>query len=169
MPTIEVFANSIEDLQQKVPNLDLSGGATGRLEIFAPRVAGLCPMPLGSLLQTPTVGQLLAQRLTPAGAILTGHGGLTSGPFQCDGFIEWRVPATFQVQGQARLSLVVALVVVLAAIGAVLAALGWVIAQLRLLVETVGGAVGDLFRNPWFLAISAAVLVLGGLAASRRR
>lgn len=161
MATIDITASSIQALQQQVSGVELSDGATGRLEIFAPRVAGVCPLPLGSLLEAPGVGNLLAQHLTPTGAVLTGHGGLGSGPFQCDGFISWRVPVTQQQQGQARLSLVVALVVIVAAIGAALVALGWAVSQFRLLVETVGDAARKAL--PVLIIVGVGLVILGAL------
>ena len=130
-----VAANANE-LILKLGNISILPGSTGRIELQARRVFGVCPIPLGPLIVLPFAGSTWANALSPAGAVVTKRGGIANFGPDCDAFVEWTIPAT-QAQSAAmsiRLFLLGPLGI---AIGAALGILRWNITRIRLVIDAV--------------------------------
>lgn len=159
-------ASSPQELADRAPNITLLDGSRGRIELTAQRVLGVCPVPLSLVINTPLVGSTLANHLAPTGAVVTDRGAIGL----CDAFIEWTipVPAGIAQQGMARMGFVVALVVVIAAIGAALVALGWVLTTIKAIIDAIVEAIGPVLTGLGIAAIVGVGLIAVGSIMRRR-
>ena len=129
--TFRIEATSAEQLAARAPNISMLPGSTGRLEIRATRVLGICPLPLGALMTFPWVGNIWANSLTPTGAVMTGRGSIGI----CDAFVEWAIPDIQTQQSQVTMGIgPVLLLLVIGGIAVALSLLAWSIERLVLAV-----------------------------------
>lgn len=165
--TYRIEASSVEQLQAKVPRISLLPGSTGRLEITATRVLGVCLVPLGGLINLPFVGNIWANSLTPKGATLTNRGGIGV----CDAFIEWAIPEVQTLAfRQATMGIgPVALLAVVAGIAIALSLLAWSISKLVLsVVAFLESAPPELVKGLGVLAVAGAALLVLGTTRKRK-
>ena len=157
---ITIVAGSAQELEQKAAakNAVLPPGSSGRIEVVGRRSYGVCTAPIGAALATPLIGQQFAQRLAPAGVVITKRGGLGGWGPDCDGYLEFEVPAPMGQDAVMRAFPVVAIVVVLGAVAATIALLGWAVREIRATIDVVAEAAGPVFP---LVAAGGAVLLLG--------
>lgn len=167
--TIVIEGSSGAELQANTPDVALLPGSTGHVEVFAKRVLGICPLPLGPLMSLPLAGDLLAQAIAPHGAVVTDRGGI-GGIFACDAFFDWAIPVPVAqdhpcgCQGQDTPMGIAPIVYLIALVGAIALALfafGWAIDKIKMTVQAVVEGVGPVGG---FLLL-AGVVVIGLLLA----
>lgn len=124
--TYRITATDAEDLRRQMPNIQLQPGSTGRLEIYARRFLGVCPVFLGQAMAGPA-GEVWARELTGRGFTVTGRGGI--GGFlnvACDAYVDFQVAPAMNQRTRMAFGPVAIVAIALAA-AAALAFLGWVI------------------------------------------
>lgn len=141
-----IEADNTDAFSAQMAGLNLGPGSTGRIELYSPRILGVCVDPLALRfwgfppVQTPVY---LKRELEAQGLVVTDWGTFNGIGNICDAFVEFYVPVSV-AQGNARMSIGIFAIGVI--ITAILVAAGILVYALKGLFHQLGignGGNGD--------------------------